>query len=459
VDGTSTIPDSGSFLVDACNAADCLQAASCTIASSASVYWNVEFPGIGDTAYANSTGCTLAGLNNYYQINYGGVWVVVEIINSVIVDFPLCIPTTTTTTTRRREDCFSYRLIASGPSVTPGDTNWSGIDCADGKQVGGTVSNLTFTDTGCIVDGSLVVGGLVSINTTISCTVFEVDSDDCCGIVETEYIPLASNNPAGLINKVVYAPNGYCYKVLSTSLLSPTLSAENAPTYGDCNTCTTSNPCPTTTTTTTSAFTTTTTTTIWSTVNLDVTTYSDGTAIIDATGYTNAQWAALTVGAWCYYNNDPATGPIYGKLYNWYAVAGIYDTASFNNPSLRRQLAPVGQRIPTFTDWSNLIQSSGGSTGAGCSLKSTGTIQAGTGLWESPNTCATNIFGWTGLPGGFRDNIGTFLGIGISGVWWASTEFGTFGAYYTGLRNNLPIAITSGSEKQNGLSVRCIILS
>ena len=68
--------------------------------------------------------------------------------------------------------------------------------------------------------------------------------------------------------------------------------------------------------------------------------YRDGTPIPQVTDPT--AWANLTTGAWCYYNNDPANGAIYGKLYNWYAVAGIHDAASLNNPSLRKQFAPQG---------------------------------------------------------------------------------------------------------------------
>lgn len=91
---------------------------------------------------------------------------------------------------------------------------------------------------------------------------------------------------------------------------------------------------------------------IWSNTNLDVTTYRDGTPIPQVTDPT--AWVNLTTGAWCYYNNDPANGAIYGKLYNWYAVAGIHDAASLNDPSLRKQLAPQGWHIPTDAEWTTL---------------------------------------------------------------------------------------------------------
>lgn len=70
----------------------------------------------------------------------------------------------------------------------------------------------------------------------------------------------------------------------------------------------------------------------WMSKNLDVTKYRNGDDIpqVDL-----ASWAALTTGAWCHYNNDPANDAIYGKLYNWYAV---------NDP---RGLGPVGYHVPT----------------------------------------------------------------------------------------------------------------
>ena len=87
---------------------------------------------------------------------------------------------------------------------------------------------------------------------------------------------------------------------------------------------------------------------VWMTKNLNVSRYSDGTPIPQVTDPT--QWEGLATGAWCYYNNDAANGITYGKLYNWYAVAGIYDAASLANPVLRKKLAPVGYHIPNYND-------------------------------------------------------------------------------------------------------------
>ena len=57
---------------------------------------------------------------------------------------------------------------------------------------------------------------------------------------------------------------------------------------------------------------------IWMTKNLDIDHYRNGDPIPEIRD--SIQWRNLNIGAWCYYNNDPEMGKIYGKLYNWFAV-------------------------------------------------------------------------------------------------------------------------------------------
>jgi hypothetical protein len=60
---------------------------------------------------------------------------------------------------------------------------------------------------------------------------------------------------------------------------------------------------------------------IWSTKNLDVSNFRNGDIIPEAK--TDEEWAKFGQEhqpAWCYYDNDPENGKMYGKLYNWYAV-------------------------------------------------------------------------------------------------------------------------------------------
>jgi uncharacterized protein (TIGR02145 family) len=188
---------------------------------------------------------------------------------------------------------------------------------------------------------------------------------------------------------------------------------------------------------------------IWESRNLEVTTYTDGTVIPQVTS--PSAWAALTTGAWCYYANVTANGTTYGKLYNWYAVVGIYDAASSTNTALRKKLAPTGWHIPTDDEWTTLSTFLGGTTVAGGKMKSTGTT-----LWTTPNTGATNSSGFTGLPGGYRDNAGTFDPIGNYGFWWSSSEFDSSAVWDRYVHYN------SGSDgrwrhhRAFGFSVRCV---
>jgi len=184
----------------------------------------------------------------------------------------------------------------------------------------------------------------------------------------------------------------------------------------------------------------------WTNKNLDVATYSDGTVIPQITDPT--EWAALTTGAWCYYNNDSAIGAIYGKLYNWYAVAGIHDTDP-NTPN--KVLAPTGWHVPTDAEWTTLTTYLGGESIAGGTMKSTGTT-----LWVSPNTGATNSSGFTGLPGGGRSSTSNFYRIGNGGRWWSSSEKDTTFAWGSYLDYDDDNSLRYYWNKTYGLSVRCL---
>lgn len=189
---------------------------------------------------------------------------------------------------------------------------------------------------------------------------------------------------------------------------------------------------------------------IWMQQNLNVSRYRDGTPIPQVTDPT--QWANLTTGAWCYYNNTTANGTTYGKLYNYYAVAGIYDAASLANESLRKKLAPTGWHIPSDAEWTTLTTFLGGVSVAGGKMK-----EAGTTHWDSPNTGATNESGFTGLPGGFRSGSpAMFYSIGRQAFWWSSSENDAEGAWGRGLDLYYDYVNSYTGNKLNGFSVRCV---
>jgi len=94
---------------------------------------------------------------------------------------------------------------------------------------------------------------------------------------------------------------------------------------------------------------------------------------------------------------------------------------------------------------------------AGGKMKSTGTIQAGTGLWQDPNTDATNSSGFTGLPGGTRTNGGTYHAIGYNGLWWSSTEYSSWTTWIRILYYGNGDSVRNGGNLEtDGFSVRCL---
>ena len=174
---------------------------------------------------------------------------------------------------------------------------------------------------------------------------------------------------------------------------------------------------------------------IWMVQNLNLDTFRNGDLIPHAK--TNEEWWKAEKNqqpAWSYYNNDPANGAKYGKLYNWYAVI---------DP---RGLAPAGWHIPSDAEWTKLEDFLG--TDAGKKMKSiSGWNKDGNG---------TNSSGFSGLPGGFRDFNGTLYYIGNFGYWWSSTEGGTTRAWLRKLDYGYGDEIRYTNGKGNGLSVRCL---
>jgi len=176
----------------------------------------------------------------------------------------------------------------------------------------------------------------------------------------------------------------------------------------------------------------------WMTKNLDVARYRNGDPIPKVTD--NAAWAALTSGAYCYYNNDSATYAVtYGKLYNWYAV---------NDP---RGLAPQGWHIPTDFEWTTLTNCLGGENVAGGAMKEIGLTH-----WNLPNTGATNISGFSGLPAGLRFSDGIFTEISNETAWWSSTETDPANAWSSAVTSYFALNIKFNGLKYYGFSVRCI---
>lgn len=185
----------------------------------------------------------------------------------------------------------------------------------------------------------------------------------------------------------------------------------------------------------------------WYKENLNVSKYADGTLIPEVND--PEQWSKLTTGAWCYLDDDSSNGENLGKLYNWYAVAGIYDTNSLINSSLRKKLAPQGNHIPSDSEWTTMINSLG--SNAGGKMK-----EIGTDYWIDTDDNVTNSSFFTGRPCGICIKNGSFYFVGEFGYWWTSTSKDNETSWNRSLGYNSNVVCRSFDEKNYGFSVRFI---
>ena len=189
---------------------------------------------------------------------------------------------------------------------------------------------------------------------------------------------------------------------------------------------------------------------IWSAKNLEVTQYLNGDPIPQVSN--PQEWATLTTGAWCWYDNDSTTNaPVYGKLYNWYAV----------NDS--RGLAPDGWHLPSENDWNKLVLSIDVNADTTCMISCTQSSIAGgemkeTNLthWLSPNNGATNSTGFAALPGGGRDTDGTYFYLGNYGNWWSTGTYDASSAFIRTISYSGASFKKEVSYKRLGYSVRVV---
>ena len=174
----------------------------------------------------------------------------------------------------------------------------------------------------------------------------------------------------------------------------------------------------------------------WMFKNLDMDTFRNGDPIPQA--MTDEEWITASAEgrpAWCYYQNDPENGRLYGKLYNWFAV---------NDP---RKLAPAGWHLPSDAEWVVLSDWVGGDLLAGGAMKS---VKG----WSSPNQDATNFIGFTGLPGQYRNADGSFYDAQEVALFWSIDETGAQTAAARGLSVYNGILIYYSFNKGGGMSVR-----
>ena len=181
---------------------------------------------------------------------------------------------------------------------------------------------------------------------------------------------------------------------------------------------------------------------VWMKENLKTTKYNDGSLIPLVTD--NSEWIKLYLetdeDGFCWYDNDRSTyGDTYGAFYNWYAVEPDH-------------ICPAGWHLPSYDEWSTLIDFLGGSDEAGGEMKETGTT-----YWMTPNTGATNKSGFTALPAGGRPHVyGSFDPLGIEAAWWSKPKPGRTDPESLGISFNNIVVSRGTTFSTYGHSVRCI---
>ncbi len=211
----------------------------------------------------------------------------------------------------------------------------------------------------------------------------------------------------------------------------------------------------------------------WMTTNLRVTMYNDGTKITNSDNNNASAGSFTSEGAYFIYSNIDVDSvnseteiiEMYGALYNWYAV---------NDP---RGICPEGWRIPSDADWTRLaahlisqydVVTANNLGNMLKSCRQSGSHKEGdcnTDIhprWDHPDRWigekqfGTDKFGFTALPGGYRNTDGTFAGLGTIGFWWTSNDYSDVYAWHRSIDLAGSNIGRSYADKALGFSVRCI---
>jgi len=130
----------------------------------------------------------------------------------------------------------------------------------------------------------------------------------------------------------------------------------------------------------------------------------------------------------------------YGLLYNWYAVTDV------------KNITSVGWHVSSKSNWDTLIDYLGGTNNEGGKLKELGFTN-----WNTPNTGATNIFGFNGKGCGVRNGFsGAFSGLKTDSRHLTSDAIGSQANVYTLSYTSTLLGKTSTYDIHGGSSIRLV---
>ena len=179
---------------------------------------------------------------------------------------------------------------------------------------------------------------------------------------------------------------------------------------------------------------------VWMAENLRTTRFADGSEIPE--GGEDEFWMEEFSPMWCTWNSAADGGQGWGCFYNFMAVED------------ERGLCPVGWHVPSDSEWDaletslGLIRREAGRPGVDAEvLRATAAEVLG---WDG-----TNASGFSGVPAGYRDDVGTFHHRGEYASWWSSTSDGT-AAIDRYLYTGVDVIQREWNPLKSGFSVRCV---
>lgn len=158
------------------------------------------------------------------------------------------------------------------------------------------------------------------------------------------------------------------------------------------------------------------------------------------------------------YNNKSDSCAKYGGLYQW------DEMMQYETQQGVQGVCPQGWHLPNDEEWKVLEGAADTQYGIGApewdvyfELRG---FDAGENMktisgWNA-NGNGTDLFGFSGLPGGFRGWYGSFYDTGDYGYWWSSNEIYYNRAWYHALSYQDPEVYRDFMNKELGFSVRCL---
>ena len=160
---------------------------------------------------------------------------------------------------------------------------------------------------------------------------------------------------------------------------------------------------------------------------------------------------------YCYYD-EPDSCAKYGGLYQWWEVM------QYTTQPGSQGICPPGWHLPTDEEWKVLEGAVDSQYGIGdpqwdISWEYRG-YDAGTNLkttsgWNYDGN-GTDLFGFSGLPGGSRGYQGFFAAVGSHGYWWSSTGHDYFAWYHYLYYYSPGVVRDIYGYEGDGYSVRCL---